>query len=683
MYVRPKQLLRAQPKQDQSNGAMAFLRLATLLIGLPALITFVHLRYVVSRHGLCFVGPAEENAVNFASPPFVSSDKTRRSEASASGDDDADVGDLSAAYGIYIKSSSQSYSQVYRAGGSRWNFGWPGITSVVSTLATPTSSLLRRQVRRGSGAPSLDHVIAYDDDRDRWCISKSNGKSLHYKDGSLVCSDSRDIRIRCPSSGVSANRRKLKGTRRNENLEQILYRPATTLLLGLNVYLAYRYWDGRISPSSVAKIYSKIVVENELWRSFSGATAHFEPLHLGFNMMSLYSLGMELEENFGSINFFLYNVSLIVLTTAVMMNLTWLRIRHTGNTALSETSTVGFSGVLFAWMVVASLERSNTCPVPFLPDMCFDTYNFWGLKFNAGPLVQLVIAQFIMPRVSFVGHLAGIICGFLVHWSLVPLSLFGPQILIPASFLAHLWIVRKCVPIERDANAEDEEALNLVEGQGDENVRSSTQRRPGERVSRRHRLLALVKNAMLAISILSLVLYDISLILSQVMVVAFYTLSVQSNALLLWYRGQSSSSVDDKRKITMEMSRGGILWRGSVLSLVLLLVTDAMTLTGWIIASINVVAERNLLVGFWPAVVIMLLRLSINFIGLCLAVGVLHDLVECGEGSFVIVFGLVLSWGREISDKMFSLFARRESVGIFEGRGNVLGGGGHAPSHTN
>lgn len=664
---------------------MAFLRLATLLIGLPAIITFVHLRYVVSRHGLCFVGPAEENAVIFAPPPFVASDKTRRSEASvsASGDDDADVGGLSAAYGIYMRSSSQSYSQEYRSGGSSLNVGWPGISSVVSTLATPTSSLLRRQVRRGPGAQSLDHVIVHDDDKNRWCISKTNGEPLHYKDGSLVCSDSRDIRIKCPGSGVSANRRKLKGTKRNENLEQILYRPATTLLLGLNVYLAYRYWDGRISPSSVAKIYNKIVVEYELWRSFSGATAHFEPLHLGFNMMSLYSLGMELEENFGSVNFFLYNVSLIVLTTAVMMGLTWLRIRNTGNTALSGTSTVGFSGILFAWMVVASLERSNTCPVPFLPDMCFDTYNVLGLKFNAGPLVQLVIAQFIMPRASFVGHLAGIVCGFLVHWSLVPLTLFGPQILIPAAFLAHLWLVRKCVPIARDANAEDDEALSLVEGQDDENERSSTQRRPGERVSRRHRLLALVKDAMLAISILSLMLYDISLILSQVVLVAFYTFSVQSNALLLWHRGQSSSSVDDKRKITMEMSRGGILWRGSVLSLVLLLVTDAMTLSGWIITSINVVAERNLLVGFWLAIVIMLLRLSINFIGLCLAVGVLHDLVECGEGFFVIIFGLVLSWGREIGDNMFSLFARRESVGIFEGRGNVLGGGGHASSHTN
>ena len=624
------------------------LRLVALLVALPVFVTFVQLRYAVSRRGLCFVGPADV-------------EPTRSAETA-----------VASAFGVYEQSGSQSFTQVYRSTRSRWGIGWPCITSVVSSLAA-------RQ-RGSSDTRPFDHMIAYDEDKSRWCISVTNGEPLRGEGGALMCSDSESIRITCPGSKVT-NPKKRKRTKRNENLEQILYRPATTLLLGLNVYLAYRYWDGRISPSSVAKIYSKIVGLHELWRSFSGATAHFEPLHLGFNMMSLYSLGMELEETFGSINFLLYNISLVVLTTAVMIGVTWLRIRHTGNTVLSETSTVGFSGVLFAWMVVASLERSNTCPVPFLPDMCFNTYSAFGLKFNVGPMVQLVVAQFIMPRVSFVGHLAGICCGFLVHWSLIPLSLFGPQILIPASFLAHLWFVRKSIPVA--ATDEDEEALVLVEEQDDGNNRTATQRRPGERMSKRHRLLVLVKNALLTVSVLSLVLFDISLILSQSVAVAFYAFGVQSNALLLRHRGESNSSVDDKRIIAMEMSRGGILWRGVVLSLILVIVTDAMTMSGWAIASTQIVAERILLVGFWPASIIMTLRLSINFIGLCLAVGVLHDLVECGEGAFVIVFGLVLSWAREIGDKLFAVFARRESVGVFEGTGIVLGGVGHAPSHSN
>ena len=55
-------------------------------------------------------------------------------------------------------------------------------------------------------------------------------------------------------------------------------------------------------PSSVAIVYNKMATEGtyELWRAFSGTFAHFEPLHLGFNMMSLYSLGV-VEDLYGPI----------------------------------------------------------------------------------------------------------------------------------------------------------------------------------------------------------------------------------------------------------------------------------------------------------------------------------------------------------------------------------------------
>ena len=50
---------------------------------------------------------------------------------------------------------------------------------------------------------------------------------------------------------------------------------------------------------------------------FSPTLAHFEPLHIGFNMMSLHTLGLELEDGYGSIVFFVYNVALIIFTTVV------------------------------------------------------------------------------------------------------------------------------------------------------------------------------------------------------------------------------------------------------------------------------------------------------------------------------------------------------------------------------
>ena len=132
--------------------------------------------------------------------------------------------------------------------------------------------------------------------------------------------------------------------------------------------------------------------------------------------------GRELEGGFGSIVFLVYNIAMIVFTTMVMMAMVYGRIKWlqykidngaNAQTTLSyqeqqqrlqNTSSVGFSAVLFAWMVVSTLDRTQaTCPVPFFNDVCFSTYTVGPLKFNIAPIVSLFVAQFIMPRVSFMG----------------------------------------------------------------------------------------------------------------------------------------------------------------------------------------------------------------------------------------------------------------------------------------
>jgi hypothetical protein len=149
--------------------------------------------------------------------------------------------------------------------------------------------------------------------------------------------------------------------------------------------------------------------------------------------MSLHALGRELEGErglYGSIPFLVYNIALVVCTTMVMMGMVYARLRYiqtklnddsNNNNAsstlrtyyqemhdrLRETSTVGYSAVLFAWMVVSTMERTQpTCPIPFLSDVCFETHSVPGipsLKFNIAPVASLFLAQFIMPRASFMG----------------------------------------------------------------------------------------------------------------------------------------------------------------------------------------------------------------------------------------------------------------------------------------
>ena len=108
----------------------------------------------------------------------------------------------------------------------------------------------------------------------------------------------------------------------NSYYESILYYTnndqfysTTSLLLLINIGLAFIYWDKRVDPYTVCKHYGKIITDKELWRSFTGALAHFEPLHLGFNMMSLQALGNAIEPRYGSIPFLHYNICMIPITT--------------------------------------------------------------------------------------------------------------------------------------------------------------------------------------------------------------------------------------------------------------------------------------------------------------------------------------------------------------------------------
>lgn len=725
-------------------------RLVSLIVIIPAILTYAHLRYSLSSNAICFLGPVEQDVIfiSLSGRRSAGSASTSLSSVESKQDTstiDAATGrrhvndiDLSLVYGIYMprphSDSKRTFNLLY--GPTRrtwwWSAGWPDVVSVASTIATPTSDILRTHRRPRIAERVANVAIAYSD-AEGWCIQKADGQ--HIFDGVRICSgaDSNEkpnnalhayppsgtwtvqgsddtssrqhIRVSCPgpstlmldtvrnssNGGSSASGAPLLGSiRRNPNkrrtskpnqtMQQILHRPATTFLLCLNIYLAYRYWNSRTPPSSLAKVYSKIVLDYDLWRSFTGATAHFEPLHLGFNMMSLYSLGMELEEGYGSINFLFYNISLIVLTTAVMMTLIWLRIRYTSDTSLTETSTVGYSGVLFAWMVVASLERHSTCPVPFIQGLCFDTYTFFGgrLKVSAGPIVQLVVAQFIMPRVSFTGHLAGIICGFFLHWNLLPLGLFCPQVLIPTCFLAHLKFVRNIFPIDSSSSSSDAEgAIDLSgrkQGEGDlssygGDTASSKNTLRTVRTHQQHRLLLLTKRSMIVVSAASFLIHSSSMLLSQAVALVFFALSIQSSALLLCHRQNSNQSIGDKGKITTEMSRGGILWRGSVIAFVLTIVSDAMTISAWLVASVNISSERRLLVGLWPALAILLFRILASIAGLCLSAGMLHDLVEVGGGVFATIFGPVLRYGKESAD----FLSRSSSLTAFEGRGIVLG----------
>jgi membrane associated rhomboid family serine protease len=348
----------------------AILKLSFFLVLLPFWLTLRHFKYVSSQTNALIVSSASGNI----------------------------PAGFEAYYGLYRQVNAQ-YFQFSMPSPSYW----PSLVEIATTVAKPhpPSSTLQPDKKKNFQG----HVIYWKENR--WCLS--GNYCSHYAKN--VADKSRPP-LPPPGSWSSQNKQVSvhvttlrRGGRRfsNRNLEYIVTHPSTTLLLSLLVGLAFYYWNNRVPPERVAKTVSGIIQRKEYYRAFSGATAHFEAVHLGFNLMALHSLGADLEPLYGSVSFLLYNVSLIPITTVIMMGLFEIRKRRFGDT--SDHSSVGYSGVLFAWMVVSSLERDVVCPIPLFHKVCFHTFQISNtIKINMGPIIQLAVAQVLLKRASFVGY---------------------------------------------------------------------------------------------------------------------------------------------------------------------------------------------------------------------------------------------------------------------------------------
>eukprot|EP01041_Mallomonas_annulata_P008225 gene8225-16910_t len=210
------------------------------------------------------------------------------------------------------------------------------------------------------------------------------------------------------------------------NIEIIMNRPVTTCILIIIFAVAYFLWANRVEVRAVSFSY-ETVMNGELWRIFTASLAHYELMHLGFNCMSLYQLG-SLEPLWGSVAFAYLNFALVILTIAICLGITHVLVHRYGQTAMAQQHSIGYSCVLFAWMVASSVRMDRFCPIFFLPSLCFQTYfiplpgiasNGNGLPVNIGPFILLIFTKFLLPNSSLLGHLSGIIIGYPLAWNML------------------------------------------------------------------------------------------------------------------------------------------------------------------------------------------------------------------------------------------------------------------------
>ncbi|CAM9146645.1 unnamed protein product [Scytosiphon promiscuus] len=182
--------------------------------------------------------------------------------------------------------------------------------------------------------------------------------------------------------------------------EQLSSYPATCFLAAVFVMVFLLMSRMRVSSTSMGSSYRNLLVRSEWWRVVTAVVAHGGLLHLAFNITSLWSC-RRLEAELGSGGYLLASAHLVVLSE-IFGKMFMHVLLKTGR--VTDEVSYGYSGVVFAWMVVLSLK-------PDAPDRVIGGVAFSGF---GNVLLNLLVVRILIRRTSFVGHLAGVFAGLLL-----------------------------------------------------------------------------------------------------------------------------------------------------------------------------------------------------------------------------------------------------------------------------
>lgn len=218
------------------------------------------------------------------------------------------------------------------------------------------------------------------------------------------------------------------------NLQILFNRPVNTCLLLIITFIFYLFSTNQCDKLAVTYSFHSVVERSEYWRIVTASLSHFDWLHVIFNAMTLYQIG-DIEVLLGSSTYFYLSIDLIFLTMLTVILIEYILIHKFNRQDILNQQSVGYSCVLFAWIVVFSVRMSEFCPIFLFPSFCFKTYLIktpliqLTLPVNFGPIILLIFTKIIIPRSSFIGHLSGIIIGYPLAWGglnwLTPSLLFS------------------------------------------------------------------------------------------------------------------------------------------------------------------------------------------------------------------------------------------------------------------
>jgi len=179
--------------------------------------------------------------------------------------------------------------------------------------------------------------------------------------------------------------------------------PATLGAIGINASLYIFQTVSNLNLSNVTLSPRLVLYQFQVYRIVTSALFHGSLIHIGMNMMSLSAVGSLLERKLGTMRMILTMLWSILVTALLHIFSAWFLYAVFGIMGPFIGQSVGYSGVIFHLSVLeCNLESQSR-----------NVFGLFQVPSYLYPWVLLVVLQFVMPNLSFAGHLSGIVAGTL------------------------------------------------------------------------------------------------------------------------------------------------------------------------------------------------------------------------------------------------------------------------------
>lgn len=160
-------------------------------------------------------------------------------------------------------------------------------------------------------------------------------------------------------------------------------------------------------------------------------------------MSALWSLGVvesAKDYNLGTAYYLQYSIILVLLSGLMVLGLYHVLITRFKLEYYRRVTAVGYSCVVFGWMTILAVRQ---------PSLKLNLFGLLNLPISFAPFESLVFTSIIVPQASFLGHLSGILVGYLIGWGVVQgMSIYWTVTLAFWIAIGFLWSLSRSTAFE-------------------------------------------------------------------------------------------------------------------------------------------------------------------------------------------------------------------------------------------